>query len=101
MKIDEKHTFQLPLADGNILQVENNWWNPFHPAEVFISIKDPAGKDLQDIAYIGEAYTNYNGRAEPIADTPEAIKVMVYADNEQEDPSLISKVVVRKEKLSI
>ena len=88
MNKTEKHTFQIQLADGNFLQVENNYWDPSHPAEVYISVKDPTGRDIQD--------TKYNDSGKPIVDTPEAIKVMVYSDNEQEEPSFVKKIMVRK-----
>ena len=39
MNKTEKHTFQIQLADGNFLQVENNYWDPSHPAEVYICIR--------------------------------------------------------------
>ena len=96
MNKTEKHTFQIQLADGNFLQVENNYWDPSHPAEVYISDKHPTGRDIQDIAYVGESYTKYNDSGKPIVDTPEAIKVMVYSDNEQEEPSFVKKIMVRK-----
>lgn len=92
----KKTEIKLPLADGNILQVQNNWWDPSHPAEVYITIQDTSGKNIQDIAYIGESDTNHHGSGEPIADIPEAIKVMVYTNYEREDPSFVKDIYVRR-----